>query len=236
MDNQNKKVNTYVISLDIALERRKQIETTFGKYNQEYTIFSAIDGCDKKIMKELNKKYNSSIGYCQSACAISHIKVLEQFIETNDQYIIIMEDDAVLEKPLPTTVDEVESIFKEINVENPDIVYLHNNVRCNKKYKIIGGHGTFGYIYSRKGAIKTIKSLYPLNKPIDCYINNNIKNGFLNGYRSKDFYIKHYDKGNSFLEKERRIEILHLLCLKIIPVITFMGGVGALMYKDRKPI
>jgi glycosyl transferase family 25 len=206
----NNSINIYVISLLRALDRRERIHTSLTKFNHTYTFFNAIDGSDKSLIQELKIKYNSTLADTHSACAISHIMVLEQFLKSNDKYIIILEDDAKILKKLPINIDEVENMFKDINIdnsENIDILYLHNRVKCNSfslfnysfgSYKITGGCGMEGYICTRIGASKIINVLNPLYL-IDIQINESIKKNIISGYRSKYIYCKEEDNNMSYI-------------------------------------
>lgn len=195
----NNDVNIYIISLVRALDRREKIQKSLETFNHTYSFFDAVDGSNKPSIEELKLKYNSTLADNHAACAISHIMLLEQFLKSNDKYIIILEDDAKILKKLPTNVDEVESMFDDINnPDNIDLLYLHNRVRCSKTYKITGGCGTESYICSRIGASKIINALNPLSL-IDIQLNNCIKEGVINGYRSKYIYCKEDDNNYSYI-------------------------------------
>jgi hypothetical protein len=70
-----RKVKKIVINLERRPDRLKLFKDEMDFIGWEYDIFKAID-------------YGSYLG-----CAYSHLKILEDFLATDEKYIMIFEDD-----------------------------------------------------------------------------------------------------------------------------------------------
>lgn len=89
------------INLDSSTERRNYIENEFKKYDiDNHVRVSAISGIhgDKKMR--------------ENCCHRSHLKAITQFLNTNDDYAIICEDDISLSLK-PYWKDSLETIIEK---------------------------------------------------------------------------------------------------------------------------
>ena len=95
----------YVINLKRETERRENIVQELKKQNiQNFEIIDAIDGekinkSDLDLLISKNNKFinpiNTNMNAAEICCSLSHVKVYKKFIETNIEYALIFEDDAV---------------------------------------------------------------------------------------------------------------------------------------------
>ena len=90
----------YVISLAKDEERRNSLKKQFNSYN-EFNIIDAVEG-NKIDIQEYFKylsgslsKYNILISPNELGCTLSHIKAYQQFLSTNAEYCLILEDDVI---------------------------------------------------------------------------------------------------------------------------------------------
>lgn len=86
----------FVISLIGDVERRAQLKDNFVQYYNKFNFFNALNAeCakNKLLDDEENKELNMTLP--EIACALSHKAVLETFILSGDDYILIMEDDMI---------------------------------------------------------------------------------------------------------------------------------------------
>ena len=133
-------------------------------------MFPAVDKNDTEKINLLIKKYCMKIKSGAAGCALSHILVLEKFLETDSKYHIVMEDDLVILHELPSKNTEVDNLIKSLKqtYNSTDIVYLSGRVNCNESQRINNGCGTEGYLVTRHGAIKLLQIINKnLNHPID---------------------------------------------------------------------
>ena len=218
MDN---KVYTNIISLGRASNRVRNVRSQ-SKRLRNFRIFSAIDSEDVEGLDRLKKEHNVHLSGGRAGCALSHICLLNQFIQSEEKYTIILEDDCVILDALPTSVSEVEKLFRDIGIvrtERVDILYLSQRIKCNKRREITGGCGTEGYVFSRSGAKKALKVLDNLTKPVDLRLQGHYPRcrqsvlGFgnkeysslrINAYKSGKVYIRHVDQGISYITRPSR--------------------------------
>ena len=128
-----------VINLKRRPDRKEKIISFLEKENLPYKIIEAVDGRelnekDKLLEMFVGNDFNSRKGMI--GCALSHYKLWKELTESNDQYWIIMEDDAVLCKN-----------FKKI---------ILNNIKKIKFNDII----FFGYLMTNTNKQKNIDKYY----------------------------------------------------------------------------
>tara|TARA_B100001121_G_C18699031_1_gene626465 strand:- start:1070 stop:1780 length:711 start_codon:yes stop_codon:yes gene_type:complete len=204
----------YYINLDRRNDRNEKIIKELELITDiPIKRISAIDKNELNRNKLIEEKYitdKTSLRLGQIACILSHMKVWEEFLNSNYDYCIILEDDVKINKKYFN--EHFYNILNELNNINFDWLYLgRNNLQFKNFYKgkMINkyfyipqayGYGTHSYILSRDGAklkfdyYNTLKNnTFFTNHPLD----------FL---ESNKYLIKH------FLNKE--IKILSILPIK----------------------
>lgn len=170
MNNDSKtQVYSYIISLERAKHRFNYAKYLTTKI-KNMRLFSAIDYLNNPRFDELCCKYRVKINKGHAGCALSHIILLENFIISDQKYMIVLEDDCVINYPLPINNAQVEYMFNCIKLRSIlqiDILYLNKRTLFNKYYRVIGGCGTEGYLVTKHGAKKLLASLIELDQPID---------------------------------------------------------------------
>lgn len=112
-----------VLSLERDVYRR---EVFFAQPQSEgFEVFYAVDaqkqGDKQRILSVFNqqkaeRRYGRRLSFGEMACTLSHLDIFRYFIETtNDEYIIICEDDALFSK-------DFDIIHQVLNNQNNDIV------------------------------------------------------------------------------------------------------------------
>lgn len=179
----NMKIKVYVVSLLDANERRNAIsEQLLGK-GFSFTIVDSVD-FREILPKNLEHLYNihpdSSLKRVitsgEVGCALSHIKTYEEFIATNYDYALILEDDAILDRVNPSKLEEYCEV---LNVDYDVILlgysklaqakekkyYLQYPIKTKysfDKYRLgeawkNSASGAVGYIITRKGVEKILR-------------------------------------------------------------------------------
>ena len=213
----NKMIRINIINLKKASNRLINMKKQLDFFNQFYRIFTAIDPSDKNFINLLNKnsiKLNSGRKrYGEAGCALSHICIIKHFLESQEKYCIILEDDCQIVKRIPQKMIDYAKIFNE----KTDILYISNRVKCNKNGEIISGVGTEGYIIDRKGGEKILRICENIDCGIDLryqshfplYYRKNHKNNnyniVLNGLKSSSVYVLHKDNGISYINNSYRL-------------------------------
>lgn len=169
-----------VINLKKSLERLYRITQNLNELNIPFERFNAIYG--KDLSKEEINNSSSFIGktlLCNHGiigCALSHIAIWKQFKESNEEFILISEDDIVYTKKFPKLLKDIEYIYKTVKF---DILSLNccigitgsfkTSIRV-KNYEInnpIFPLTTASYIVSKKGANLLLKMINKVNYHID---------------------------------------------------------------------
>lgn len=127
--------NIYVINLDKDKEKLKTIKNKLTKVtNKSFTRISAIYG--KDVDSETKKNITNTFCnyFCTDTmigCSLSHMKTWKKIVENNDDYALILEDDATFEKDFNT---KLTNVITELNEKDPnwDILYLNCYGFCDK--------------------------------------------------------------------------------------------------------
>lgn len=149
----------YYINLDKSKERYHKMSKQCSSLS--CIRVSAIDG------KRLNKNDLFTImkvpdmRLTNVACFLSHIKCLKEFMNTYDDYCIVLEDDVTIDPQLIKKLTTIKNELIRLN-EYPDILFLGGTRVCGKQIsehvlKAVQIHGNcnagaFGYMISKKGA------------------------------------------------------------------------------------
>lgn len=184
------KVVTYLINLDGSLERLESAKQQLNDIDWVFEKFSAFDGRgralssfenydDKKAKKNLGRSLlNSEIG-----CYLSHYNCVLRFLESDSDYLIVLEDDIQLSADFKNvTLDLLEYLHNQDNLDwylvniaakkkklARDITIIGNHVLWNAYYFPILG---LGLIWSRKGAEEFIEKSKTITMPVDVFFQN----------------------------------------------------------------
>lgn len=171
----------YVVSLESAQKRR----IFFDKINNwlEFKFFNACDAKKKRVpfieyIKQGFGKNNFSFGAL--GCLLSHRILWKNLVNSSDKYMIILEDDVVIDKQ--TYQYWIDKLSKG-QIGNFDVLFLGaydgKSIPMLTKIKYFSFFNgfvsnvfedtlycTYGYVVSRDGARKLLKKT-SLNLPVD---------------------------------------------------------------------
>ena len=128
----------YYINLDHRLDRKEHIEKLL-------TDSDLID-----ISERVSATYNKSLPH--AGCVHSHITTIEKFIESDEQYCLILEDDFITPN-INTLKNDINKLF--IDKVDFDIVQLAGNHiqlhNCEQTYlkRVIDSQTTSAYIINK---------------------------------------------------------------------------------------
>lgn len=157
-------------------EEASKIAASVEALGLSFVLVEAVDGRNEPSLVhspplEL-KAASARLGYpmtgSQAGCALSHLKVYRMFIETNDAWALVMEDDAELHVEAATIL----KLTNEWDGEEERIVMLASRnsafAEPNSAVSLGGGltmydcryvpHGTTAYLISRAAALKAARS------------------------------------------------------------------------------
>ncbi|WP_028255819.1 glycosyltransferase family 25 protein [Veillonella magna] len=168
--------NHYVVNLETSIDRREHITKIFENTCITPRFFKAIDG---KFITDDDRRVDDDglLRLGEKGCALTHLKILENFLNGCEEYIIIFEDDIELDSRfdtyLPILVDFVKKHKKACslalyNGNNPhkmhSVVDQHLSIR-----RSLGFSGTYAYIINKEAAKNILWAQRPLHFEIDSW-------------------------------------------------------------------
>lgn len=173
-----------MINLKSRPDRLEKIAKQLDHLEIKWSKFDAIDGrmC-KNSELNISKKYGK-IGELSDgtrACSMSHYKCWQEFISSEKEFGIILEDDIQLSADFRILVNDVSWIPKDSNIiklekftANRPSRLLLGPVISNAIYgsreirRMYSRHcGAGAYLISREGAMKAINAKKPFSVPVD---------------------------------------------------------------------
>ena len=177
------RINFYVINLDRAVDRMEQIEKDFAAFPIPRTRVPAIEG--KKLTIPV-KDYNAPMYFFyigkeaspgEIGCYISHLKVLRMFLESEQEFALICEDDV---SPTPECYEAIEQAI--VHSKTWDLLRLcchHKTSKTSFSYRslaptvhslctsIVGMGGAMAYMVNRRAACILVQKLAPMTSQYD---------------------------------------------------------------------
>lgn len=177
-----------------------------GLYNDMYML-DAIKGSNlNKDQLEKNglwdrlkdKRANRPVRMNELGCSLSHLCILQDFLDSNDNYVLIFEDD--IKSATSDDMEIFESAIEDIRKLSLkfDAFYLSYSSELsevsnfadatklmtisNYFFHLKGVHCANAVIFSRQGAAKVLAKSLPILKPIDKVLFLSIKDGSLLAY------------------------------------------------------
>ena len=150
-------MHVLVISLPFDDTRRKRVSDIMNELNVEYSFVDALYGKtlsaeekSKISLTDFQHRVNHNPTDGELGCSLSHMKAFKQFLQSGQDWVCILEDDAIIDKDFKEFISTVDE-----RVLNKDALYLlggqdglryKNKVVLNLiKLKRIGGQ-TFGKV------------------------------------------------------------------------------------------
>ena len=247
----NLNMKAFLINLEKAKERLDSCDKEFKKIGLEYVLVNAIDG--EKFLpskKEFSKffytlKHGKKVNTREIACYQSHIKALELFTETSEDYAFICEDDItfdddflnVVRKSLENKIrfdvlrlsgneDKTREKGSPIKLSR---VYKDFYLSLNFSYKPI----TACYLINRKAAQTILRKMKVMHVPYDYAIDRD----WVLGIRSltispslvnlkEEFHIK-----NSFIKASKDYKFNTFFRIWTIVPYRFYVELSRIIYK-----
>lgn len=127
----------YIISLASDFERRENLKIIFPQSYNSFYFIDAVDfrGKNKSDIKEYYNCCNqeSSLTPTEVACSLSHIKVLELFLKSKNEYCLVFEDD-VIGKEVDLLL--IKNFLSKNNFDLPLVVLGGQESMKNSKFLI----------------------------------------------------------------------------------------------------
>lgn len=180
-----------IISLARSTERRNYVENIMKKNHLEFSFYDAAEGIDTRFEKKISKKIVTSAFKSKGevGCALSHLALYQELIQSDETMLFIMEDDF----ELSLDFDIVWKNLKEIDAPN-SLIMLGYGCSTTLDYKSSRWvslfskkirknfinlwypreplMGTFAYIIGRDAAQKIFYFVSEINMPSDILLNH----------------------------------------------------------------
>jgi GR25 family glycosyltransferase involved in LPS biosynthesis len=165
-----------VINLEKRQDRKQEMEKNLKGF--DYSFVEAIDGIELGSSKEIQELFKKNDHYYHKGvigCALSHIKVWKELVNSDYPFYVVLEDDLVFPEHFKEKLDRAIKLFDgldylvigsfDIHTEN-DVV---ENLKVNKGEELIWTGGTHGYIISKNAAKSLLTNIYrgSLRRSID---------------------------------------------------------------------
>ena len=181
----------YVINLKRETQRKENIITELKKQNiNQFEIIEAIDGKtikkndlenliskDKKFINPINTNMNPP----EICCSLSHVKVYKKFLQTDKEYALIFEDDAIF---LNNFTDNLKKlIIKNFRYKKQIILlgelwqFFKKPIDKDDQYEIVDVRNAVlahAYFINREAAKSLIAFNYPVKTMPDNFLVFNI--------------------------------------------------------------
>lgn len=166
-------VNIYWINLDYSKDRYKHMIKIFDELNitKHYRISAISDNITKQKRKSINMKTIGTYG-----CLFSHIKAIQEFLLTNENICLILEDDIDISylKYHNIKLTDLYNKYNKFDIIQLGLILDINNLDIFEDIlleglNVLNGflNSTCAYLITRDGANKVIKYFNCIDNPLE---------------------------------------------------------------------
>ena len=209
----------YIVNLERDKGRKKNILSQLKHQNIiNFKIIEAVDGSQlskndlKRSTYQNNKnsfKWHIKLSNSEIGCALSHLKIYKDFINSNYELAVIFEDDIFFKHQFN---DEIKSLIYESFSENGQILllgelkqYFIKDLYKRLHFKIVDtetAYFTHAYVINKKAASAIIDFNYPIKTVADNHLLWKLYLG-IQVYGIDPFIIDQNDKFKSNINHEK---------------------------------
>lgn len=216
----------YVINLKKDINRFNYIKNLASNASLNINRYDAIYG--KTVSKDdpyLNNyiSKNNKLSDPQKGCALSHIKLWDNIKKSNDNIIMILEDDVIIPQNFlymfNQYIKELPNDWEMILLGSNTIIgkiYSPHFLHLTKKTKKNGNYGTFAYIIKKPTAEKLLNTCLKLDKTIDHHLNKNFYHNHKVFFCNPQLIKHNYNFISNITNKKRNGDELRNNKVKII--------------------
>ncbi|SMM97772.1 Beta-1,4-galactosyltransferase [uncultured Candidatus Thioglobus sp.] len=173
-------IKTYVINLIQAKDRLESVTKNLDNIGLEFEIIKAVNGKEitlphpdfSQISYQLMHGKRPNLG--ELGCYFSHIKTLEKFLQTNEEFALILEDDIEAIEQIPTLINQAIKYQQHWDILHLSGFHSGTPIKFKKlsekhflTINLTRQGGSGAYVINRKGAKALIKHLLPMRLPYD---------------------------------------------------------------------
>lgn len=177
-------MKTYLINLDRSTDRLAVMNERMSAIGITAERVSGVEGAKLDLKSENiavpNYKYPRSLTLGEIGCFLSHRKCWEKFVQSGDEWALILEDDCIFHKAASrylTTIDWIPSgcqlvhfyyaksatVYSDKTIKLADGNYLYRT-------KISLPVGAYAYFISREAALKALELSQVIEEPVDNFL------------------------------------------------------------------
>ena len=166
-----------VISLASRQDRREFMAEKLRDFPLEWRFF---DACSRESAASREESWNGQIrrygrplGAGEVGCFNSHLAVMEEFLQGNDDWLLVLEDDVIVDPSFPygalvefcaaNAINYIRLFAKQLKPARVVTGWLHYQIVRFKTDPF----GTQAYLVNRRGAESFLASFSTIDVPID---------------------------------------------------------------------
>ena len=189
----------YLINLDGSDQRLESATKQLDDIDWPFERVAAYDGRGKALSdfadyddQQTRKNLGRSLLSSEIGCYLSHYQCAERFLQTDADFLVVLEDDMTLSADFKTIVTEIlDFLYADPESADPENSWHLINLAAKKKklakdIKNFNEHTLWhayyfpirglGLIWSRKGAEAFIKVAKPITMPVDIFFQKWLSN------------------------------------------------------------
>jgi glycosyl transferase family 25 len=179
-------IQAFVISLPDAHSRRAAMKAMLAE-NISYEIVDAVPGRDlatrerEFCIDRYCARFFRDMSLNEIACAVSHKRALERFLDSEAEFGLIFEDDACIE---PAALRQLSELIA-VRPVTFDLIKLGGYGTRLAPGRVVAQSSTVhlvavvsptvcshAYLVSRSGAEKLVRTILPVREPFDAFLRN----------------------------------------------------------------
>jgi glycosyl transferase family 25 len=171
---------TYIINLDRDVQRLDAVTQNLNMLGLPFKRIQGVVGkelpnwekyVDLKTYAKRNRRTTPRLG--EIGCYLSHLKAMETFLQTNDPWCIILEDDAEV---LPECLDVINALAAQDDWDLVKFFNFHHGLPFKKRLlglnqslviHLTRTTSSAAYAINRRAAEKLLRSALPITEQID---------------------------------------------------------------------
>lgn len=155
-------IKTYIVNLATSTARKEYMQELLSTYDfLELEFVEAVDGRvfspeERKTAfndKDGHKRYGRCINGGEVGCTLSHFKCYKKLLQSNNRFVLILEDDVTIIRDLNSF--DWEKVSEFMGVDEPRIMFLSGDYWFwdNKPFtRVFSAVGSYAYFINRAAA------------------------------------------------------------------------------------
>lgn len=179
------KIRSRYINLDSRPDRNESFQKVFSFVNMfQCERFSAIQPSQADLSKHLSRRafleledrkyHHQHTGRGSLGCYLSHLELWKDFLQSEDEFLLVFEDDIDATNPMKTASNIERGLQSLLEKRDWDIGLLGWQMWTEKEsvFRTMGlFYGTQAYIVTRKAAEFFVRDALPSEMQVDTYMN-----------------------------------------------------------------